>query len=108
MITIDRILEILENNEFKSIEYIGIKSSSICYYDIITNNEGIIRLSHRNKALFSKEAVSISVFVPYEQEAILHARLESNDTMFKRVYDVWNKIRVIEKNRRSEGYSKYF
>ena len=27
MVTIDRILEILENNEFKSVEYIEIKGS---------------------------------------------------------------------------------
>lgn len=108
MITIDRILEILENNEFKSVEYKEVKGSPIWYYDIITNNGGRIRFIHENKVLFSKEAITISVFVPYEEDAILHARFKSDDVMFKRVYDVWNKIRVIERNRRREEYSKYF
>lgn len=108
MVTIDRILEMLENNEFKSVEYKEVKTTPIWYYDVITNNGGIIRFRHGNKVLFSKEHISITLFVPYEQDAILHANFKSNDTMFKRVYDVWNKIRVIEKNRRREGYSKYF
>ena len=108
MVTIDRILEMLENNEFKSVEYREVKGSFIWFYDIITNNGGTIRFSHENKVLFSKETISVSAFVPYEQEAILHEKFKSDDAMFKRVYDVWNKIRAIEENRRREEYSKYF
>lgn len=108
MVTIDRILEMLENNEFKSVEYKEIKGTPVWYYDVITNNGGIIRFTHGNKVLFSKEVITISAFVPYEQDAILKEIFKSDDVMFKRVYDVWNKIRVIEENRRREEYSKYF
>ena len=111
---LERILDIIENGEFKEIKKQTLPPllTGASMYDVITNNGGMIRLTHENegKVLFSnkvslsKEKIKIRLFVPGEEECISMAIIESDSKNWNRVYGAWRKV----VNSFKEDYSKFF
>ena len=98
---LNKILDLLETGKYTVEEHV---EDIICYYDVIFNNGGKIRIFHLNKVLWAKEAYTLSVCTPNEKEAIAIYKIKSNDYDFIRM----NKIFINNIISQADDYGKYF
>ena len=97
------ILEVLKNDEFEKVERHESFSPSVVY-DVITNNEGKIRLAY-HPYLFKKGGeYHILLFVPEEDKSIQDWWVNPKREHFDEVEDLYQKV----KNQFKNQYAKYF
>lgn len=108
MMNESRILEILENEEYRNIKTCKSPGIPVWFYEITTNNGGMIRIFHENKVLFCKEKITIAAFVPNKSAAVFMKEYKSNHDLFNKVYNIWYKIYTNETIKSENDESKYF
>ena len=97
--SLERVLELIKNGEFKKVDHIIEPEGFINYYEVFTNNGGMIRCNKVCKVLpFEKDAIGVNLFVPDKEYSVASYRIKSNDDWYDDVYDAFMTIKKVSAN----------
>ena len=92
--SLERVLEIIKNGEFRKVDHIVEPGFFLNYYEVFTNNGGMIRFDKICKVLpFEKDVIDIMLFVPDKEYAVASYRIKSNNPVYDDVYNAYMTIK---------------